>query len=699
MKNIFFILSLFASVGLIFAQKKTKIACVGDSVTFGMTIEDREKNSYPSQLQVLLGNLYEVGNFGKNGATLLAKGHRPYIQQEEYKKALDFAPDWVIIHLGLNDTDPRNWVNYRDLFIQDYLNLIQDFRNKNPKAKIWICRMSPITHEHSRFLSGTRDWYWQIQQTIEQIAVLANVQLIDFQEPLYHRPDLLPDAIHPNAEGASLIAKKVYNSITGNYGGLQLPEIYSDNMVLQRNRPLSLNGVANAGEEIVVSVEKVGKSAKKSKILHQIKVKTASNGKWNTNFPSFVAGTDYQLRFSSPQKTILLKNIAFGDVFLCSGQSNMAWELKNEATFDKNKDYSNANIRIFNRKPRWETQAVEWSKSALDSINQLKYYKTTDWQPLNKENAPDFSAVAYFFGKQISTEENIPIGLIHNAVGGSNLESWVDRKTLEFEFPEILKDWTKNDFIMGWARERATQNIKQSGGKARHPYQPAYLFEAGILPLQKYEIAGVLWYQGESNAHNMETFERLFPLFVKSWRNYFSNEKLPFYTVQLSSIERPTWGYFRDLQRKLSQKIPNVYMAISSDLGHRTDVHPRQKKQVGERLSLWALHKQYGKVDINPYSAEYQSAEVKNSEVVLSFSNAKNLQTSDRKSLQGFELAEIEGYYVPASAEILEGNKVRVSSEKVKNPKFVRYNFAPFANGNLVNEQKLPTSTFKAEIK
>lgn len=108
MKNIFFILSLFVSVGLMFAQKKNKVACVGDSVTFGMTIEGREKNSYPSQLQLFLGHQYEVGNFGKNGATLLAKGHRPYIQQEEYKKALDFAPDWVIIHLGLNDTDPRN---------------------------------------------------------------------------------------------------------------------------------------------------------------------------------------------------------------------------------------------------------------------------------------------------------------------------------------------------------------------------------------------------------------------------------------------------------------------------------------------------------------------------------------------------------------------------------------------------------------
>lgn len=700
--NVLLALCLFAAFTTM-AQKKIKVACVGDSVTFGLGIEDRETNNYPARLQVLLGNQYEVGNFGKSGATLLSKGHRPYIEQEEYKKAIDFAADIVVIHLGLNDTDPRNWVNYRDEFIRDYLNLIQDFKKKKPKAKIWICRMTPIRNDHSRFLSGTRDWYWQIQQTIEQVAVLAKVDIIDLQESLYDRPDLLPDALHPNGEGARLIAKTVYGAITGNFGGLQLPSIYSDNMVLQRNKELFLQGIANAEADVEIFVEKETSAGRKTKsknrIIRKMKVKTASDGKWQASFAPFEAGKGYQIRISSGKKTIVLKNVAFGDVYLCSGQSNMAFLLKDEATFDKNKDYSSDNIRIFNMLPRRETQAIEWEKTVLDSINRLEYYKPTVWQSLSAQNAPDFSAVAYFFGKEIADSEQIPIGLIHNAIGGSNLESWIDRKTLEFYFPEILKDWTKNDFIMDWVRGRALQNMKQSDGKGRHPYEPAYLFASGIKPLNHYSIAGVLWYQGESNAHNIETFERLFPLFVESWRKEFNDEKLPFYVVQLSSIgNRPTWGYFREAQRVLSKKIPHTYMAISSDLGHQTDVHPRQKKQIGERLALWALQTHYGKQNVNPYSAEYKSVEVKDKAVYITFDKEDVLKTSDEKDLQGFEIAEIEGLYYPAKAQIIEGNVVQVFSEKVKNPKFVRYNFMPFATGNLVNRNNLPTSTFKIVI-
>lgn len=683
------------------SQRKTKVACVGDSVTFGYGIDQPEKNSYPSQLQTLLGNSYEVRNFGRSGATLLTKGTLPYVESEEYKKALDFDADFVIIHLGLNDTDPRNWPNYKDSFIQDYLNLIQNFRNKKSKIKIWICRMTPIRNDHPRFLSGTRDWYWQIQQTIEQIAKVANVELIDLQEALYNRPDLLPDALHPNKEGLSLIAKKVYGAITGNYGGLQLPAIYSDNMVLQRGTLLNFEGIANAGEIVTISVEKLDSKKKKSKgnVLGHTKTKTGVDGKWKAQLSDFKAGIGYQLRVSSGKKTILLKNIAFGDVYLCSGQSNMAFELKNEATYNSQTDYTDANIRIFNMLPQWDTQAIEWDKNALESLNKLQYYKPTSWQTLSSENAKDFSAVAYFFGKEIvNNEAGIPIGLIHNAIGGSNIESWVDRKTLEFYFPEIMKDWRNNDFIMPWVRERALQNTKQSEGKSRHPYEPAYLFEAGIEPLNHFPIAGVLWYQGESNAHNVDVYEKLFPLFANSWRNYWSNDTLPIYFVQLSSFERPTWGYFREMQYRLSKTIPNTYMTVSSDLGEAQDIHPRQKKQIGERLARWVLNVQYGRKEITPASAQWKDAKQEKDAILITFEGGEGLQKADTKALQGFEIAEIDGFYFQAEAEIVGEDKIKVYSKKVKNPMYVRYNFAPFANGNLISKNKLPVSTFKAGI-
>ena len=187
--------SLFLiTVFILNAATPIRVACVGNSVTYGLGIDNREKNSYPAQLQQLLGEEYEVRNFGKSGSTLLKKGHRPYTEQGEYEEALTWKPDQVIIHLGLNDTDPRNWPNYQDDFVSDYLSLIDSFREVNPNVRILICRLTPITPAHPRFKSGTRDWYAQIQKKIETIASISGCQLIDLQKGLYCRPDLLPAA-------------------------------------------------------------------------------------------------------------------------------------------------------------------------------------------------------------------------------------------------------------------------------------------------------------------------------------------------------------------------------------------------------------------------------------------------------------------------------------------------------------------------
>ena len=254
MRKIIGILSIFLAFALMGQAQRIKVACVGNSVTYGYGIENRETNCYPAQLQQMLGDAYEVENFGHSGATLLNKGYRPYTQQEAYQKALRFAGDYVIIHLGLNDTDPRAWPNYRDDFVRDYLSLIESFRKANPRCKVWVCRMTPISHRHPRFKSGTRDWYWMEQALIEEIARIAGATLVDLQEGLYDRPDLLPDALHPNAEGAGILARTVYGALTGDYGGLQLPAIYSDRMVLQRDQPLPISGIANQGEKVTVTL-------------------------------------------------------------------------------------------------------------------------------------------------------------------------------------------------------------------------------------------------------------------------------------------------------------------------------------------------------------------------------------------------------------------------------------------------------------
>ena len=288
----------------------------------------------------------------------------------------------------------------------------------------------------------------------------------------------------------------------------------------------------------------------------------------------------------------------------------------------------------------------------------------------------------------------VPVGLILNAVGGSPTEAWIDRKTLEFEFPDILQDWTKNDFIQDWVRERAALNIKQASNPLqRHPYEPCYLFEAGIQPLHRYPIKGIIWYQGESNAHNMEVHERLFPLLVNSWRQNW-NADLPFYYVQLSSIDRPSWTWFRDSQRRLAQTVSNTGMAVSSDRGDSLNVHPTRKKEIGERLAHWALNKTYGH-NVIPSGPLFRNATFTDNAAYITFDYAKGLRTSDGDPIRTFEIAEQEGLYYPAQA-VVENGKVKVWNDQVTHPKLVRYGWQPFTRANLVNEAGMPASTFRA---
>ncbi len=686
---------------LLLKAQPVKVACVGNSVTFGYGLENPEKDSYPVQLQQLLGKNYLVKNFGKSGATLLRKGHRPYNEQDEYKNAIDFAGDIVVIHLGLNDTDPRDWPNYGDDFIKDYLTLIQDFRKANPNCKIFICRMTPIGHNHWRFKSGTRDWYWKIQHCIEVVAEQADCQLIDLQEILYHRPDLFPDALHPTKEGAAIIAQKVYEAITGDFGGLQMPDFYSDNMVLQRNIPLTISGKANAGDQISVLLRQPEK--RKAKEIQTQQATAGKDGRWSVTLNPMVAGTNYTLTIrsasaNSSNTEITYKNIAFGEVWLCSGQSNMVFRVDQSIEDEQNeiKAYlvTNPDIRLFNEKCNWLTNDYEWPETALDSVNRLIHFAPAKWEMCNGQNTMEFSAVAFQFGKMLSDSLNVPIGLILNAVGGSPTESWIDRKTLEFELPDMLYNWKDSDFIQQWVRDRAKKNIAKSANKLqRHPYEPCYLFESGILPLQGCAIKGVIWYQGESNAHNIETHEKLFPLLVQSWRNCFG-DNLPFYFVQLSSHDRPSWPAFRNSQRLLMNQLENTGMAVCSDFGDRYDVHPRHKKAVGQRLARWALHDLYG-FDVVPSGPLFKSIEMKDNAIFVCFDYAEGLHASDGQALRTFEIAEKEGQFVPANAEVV-GNQVKVWNDSIQNPRFVRYGWQPTTDANLVNGDGLPASTFGA---
>ena len=688
MKKSFIIyLFLTLSVVLYAQQHRIKVACIGNSITYGYGLPDRATQSYPVQLQKMLGESYQVENFGKSGATLLNKGHRPYMQQDEYHRAIDFAGDIVVIHLGINDTDPRDWPDYRDFFVKDYIALIDSFRVANPEARIMIARLTPIADRHPRFLTGTRDWHGEIQLAIENVACYAGVQLIDFHKPLYPYPFMLTDAVHPDPEGAFVLAQTVYSAITGDYGGLKMPLLYTDNMVLQREVPLTIQGTANAGDQVTVSIAD-----------RQMKTKVGPNGKWSVTLPPLKAGEPYTLKISTNQKVLQYHNVLAGEVWLCSGQSNMEFMLKQAATARLDiPRAADQELRLYDMKARWRTNAVEWETTVLDSLNHLQYYKDTEWKECAPETVSDFSAIAYYFGKMLRDSLKVPVGLICNAVGGSPTEAWIDRTSLEYHFPAILKDWTQNDFIQEWVRGRAALNIKKSvNNRQRHPYEPCYLYESGIRPLEQYPIRGIIWYQGESNAHNWEAHEALFKLLVNAWRKNWNDDCLPFYYVQLSSLDRPSWPWFRDSQRRMLNEISDIGMAVSSDHGDSLDVHPTCKQPVGERLARWALNKTYLK-DIVPSGPLFRGADVRGEKVYLSFDYGQGMRSSDGKSLRCFEVAEFEGIYYPATAEVV-GEQVKVYSKEVRNPRYVRYGWQPFTRANLVNRAGLPASTFRAEF-
>lgn len=682
------LLLLFISLPL-FSRTPIKVACVGNSVTFGYKLPDRKTQAYPVRLQQMLGNGYDVRNFGHSGATLLNKGHNPYMQLPEFKDALAFKPDMVVIHLGLNDTDPRDWPQHGDDFVSDYRALIDSFRVANPKAKIWICLMTPIFHDHPRFDSGTRLWHSYIQQRIRQIASTYNVGLIDLYTPLHKFPNLFPDALHPDPEGAHILARTVYSGITGNYGGLQLPPTYGNGMVIQRQQPINLQGTANAGEHISIN-------------FHGTKAETIANqfGKWAVSLPAEQAGGPYTLSIKAPSGKHTFNDVWVGEVWLCSGQSNM--ELVVPRTSTAETDLAAADtcslLHLYNMPSIVPTCNMAWDSARLDSVNKLLYIQPGHWERSNAQLVRNFSSIAYNYGRILAYNLGCHVGIISNAVGGSGCEDWIDRSTLEEDFPAILRNWKQNDNIMRWVRERATTNTsKATSALQRHPYEPAYLFESGILPLQGYGLRGVLWYQGESNADNVEVHERLFPLLEKSWRKFFGRTDLPFYFVQLSSIgTRPSWPHFRDSQRRMSETLPHTYMAVSSDLGDSLDVHPTRKFEVAQRLALSALCHTYN-YHLTSSGPRYLSFTANGSQATLRFADAENMHPANGTTLMGFEVAGADGIYHKAEAKPQGEECIVLNCPEVKQIKAVRYGWQPFTRANLVNDAGLPASTFRDE--
>lgn len=475
---------------------------------------------------------------------------------------------------------------------------------------------------------------------------------------------------------------------------------YGNSMVLQRNQPIRLYGQAIPGEKVTAVIKEHGGK----RILRTAQANVA--GQWNILFPAMKAGGPHTLSFETPTEKRTFNDVWIGEVWLCSGQSNMelALSLITTAKQDIAEADTLTRLHLFNMARPWPTYAQVWPKSYVDSLDRHLIPQTGEWKRCSSASARDFSAIAFHFGRILADSLKCHVGLIHNAVGGSTTEGWIDSLTLQTHIPEILQgDWRKNPNIMEWARQRADYNLQAADPSLphRHPYAPTFLYDEGLRPVLKHTIRGVIWYQGESNADLPEVHKRLFPLLEQSWRRAFRSPNLPFLTVQLSSIStRPIWPTFRNSQRLLADSLPQTWMTVCSDLGDSLDVHPRRKAPVGERLAASALHYVYGWKQVVPCGpVPLQATSLSDGWIRVDFNWGEGLHPQGSNRYVGFELAGKDGAYHVATAFRVNGQALEMHAPQVTDPQTVRYGWQAFTHANLVNGRGFPCSTFELKVK
>lgn len=517
-----------------------------------------------------------------------------------------------------------------------------------------------------------------------------------------------------HTESICLIALSCFIFSTS-YAQLKVAKVFGSGMVLQRDQPITVWGKATPNAVVVV------RTTRPSSTTNSYSMPVAADSTWEINVPAQKVNAQPQKwQVISEQDTITLTDILIGDVWVCAGQSNMAFTLKNDqfARQTLSKAYQ-PNLRLLHWQSGLTTYNSPYKPQEVSRL-QPEHFYSGSWHVADSTSASNFSAIAFYFGHQIQQQTNIPLGLIHLAVGGSPCEAWMSAEAVkgEAELEKLFQgDWLHNKALESWCIERGHQNLdnllKSKGiiPKDRlgvnHPFKPGFLYKAGIEPLLNFPIKGVIWYQGESNSLSFERVqqhEKLFPRLIQDWRRQWQLGEFPFYFCQLSSIgtekgyQSHFWPEFRDSQRRIAEKMPNVGMAVTSDVGHPSDVHPTNKKVVGERLAKVALAKTY-RQKIAYSGPTFVKITQTTNQYILTFAHVeKGLQTADNKPLTGFLLEDKDGNKIEVKADILEKNKIALSNEAGSYQRIL-YGWKPFSDGNLINSEGFPASTFGAKIK
>ncbi len=482
---------------------------------------------------------------------------------------------------------------------------------------------------------------------------------------------------------------------------VRLPSVISDNMVLQQGKAVPIWGWADANEAVTVTGS--WGSGKWETTADQ-------DGKWMVKIDTGKVGGPYEMTISG-KNPITIKNILVGEVWVCSGQSNMEFTVKQA-------NNSAQEIAEANNYPQIRQFLV-----GRKVIYTPMYNCNGRWQICSSQTVGNFTAVGYFFGRELTKQLNVPIGLIHTSWGGTPVESWMSREYLEKDpnFQPILKRFEETSANITELRAKYREEMQKydaivpklkAEGKPLpprpeepigpgHAYSPTGLYNGMIVPIIPYGIRGAIWYQGESNAWRAYQYRTLFPAMIKNWRDAWGQGNFPFLFVQLANYMEPEsqpvesdWAELREAQA-LALLVPNTGMAVTIDIGE-PDIHPKNKQDVGKRLALWALAKTYGK-KIVCSGPIYAFMVIKgDNKAILNFHYVDGGLVAKGGSLKGFAIAGEDRKFVWADANI-EGNTVVVSSDKVSVPVAVRYAWAKNPVCNLYNKEGLPATPFRTD--
>ena len=488
---------------------------------------------------------------------------------------------------------------------------------------------------------------------------------------------------------------------------VRLPAIFTDHLVLQQGQENRIWGWADPGEEVTVSIAGVEHAAAADK-----------SGRWETKLqPLSVLPPSESLTITVEGKnTIEIRDVLVGEVWICSGQSNMAWSVAQA---------DHAELEIM---------AAKYPRIRLISVPQVGTQEPQDdfkgkWELCTPESAAQFSAVGYFFGRQLHQTLDVPIGLIDNAWGGSACEAWVRRDILsaDAKYAPLLDRWVQTEKSFDPEKEQAAHQARLAGwreaaakarAEGRQPppqprfanplvgnHRPANIYNGVLKPTIGYGIRGVIWYQGESNAARAYQYRDLFPLMIQSWRDEWQQGDFPFYFVQLADFrdEKPEpaesdWAELREAQTMTLSRLPNTGQAVIIDIGEGKDIHPKNKQDVAMRLARWALARDYGMKELAYRSPQYKSMEKQGSKIVITLDHiGGGLAPFDTSHPVGFAIAGSDRKFVWATARVVAPNKVEVWSDAVAEPAAVRYAWADNPVCNLYSREGLPVTPFRTD--